>query len=79
MRSGQIAKIRVHPTAGVLIAAMAAENTEAAIAATSKDEAVDDIKANFSFMDSNGDGGIDLAELTSILKRVSAQGGSRVQ
>ena len=27
--------------------------------AISKDEAVDDMKANFSFIDSNGDGGID--------------------
>ena len=43
----------------------------------SADEAVDDMKQNFSMIDSNGDGGIDLAELTAILKMVAAQGGTR--
>ena len=34
----------------------------------SQSEAVDGMKANFSLIDSNGDGGIDLAELTAVLK-----------
>ena len=36
--------------------------------AISKDEAVDDMKTNFSFIDTNGDGGIDIDELTQILR-----------
>ena len=40
----------------------------------SRSEAVDSMKANFSFIDSNDDGGIDLAELKALLKRVAAQG-----
>lgn len=43
----------------------------------SESEAVGGIKQNFSMIDSNGDGGIDLAELTAILKTVAAQGGRR--
>ena len=38
-------------------------------------EAVDGMKANFSLIDSNGDGGIDLAELEAALKSVAARGG----
>ncbi len=41
--------------------------------AISKDEALDDMKANFSFIDANGDGGIDLDELTQILKMMSSR------
>ncbi len=41
--------------------------------AISKDEAVDDMKQNFSFIDANGDGGIDIDELTRILKMVESQ------
>ena len=43
----------------------------------SEDEAVDDMKANFAMLDANGYGGIDLAELTAILKMVATQGGRR--
>ncbi len=43
--------------------------------AISKDEAVDDMKTNFSFIDTNGDGGIDLEELDAILKMVASQNG----
>jgi uncharacterized protein (DUF1330 family) len=43
--------------------------------AISKDEAVDDMKTNFSFIDTNGDGGIDLGELETILKFVASQNG----
>ena len=39
----------------------------------SKSEAVDDMKANFAMIDSNGDGGIDLDELTRILEMVAGQ------
>ena len=42
----------------------------------SMSEAVDDMKANFSLIDSNGDGGIDLEELEGVLKMVAAQQGS---
>jgi hypothetical protein len=38
-------------------------------------EARDGMKANFSLIDSNGDGGIDLAELTVVLERAAAQRG----
>ena len=40
----------------------------------SRDEAIDQIKENFSIIDNNGDGGIDLDELTEILR---IQGSSR--
>jgi len=43
--------------------------------AISKDEAVDDMKTNFSFIDTNGDGDIDLEELDTILKMVASQNG----
>ena len=43
----------------------------------SADEAVDDMKQGFSMIDSNGDGGIDLEELTEILRRVATQGRSQ--
>ncbi len=43
--------------------------------AISQDEAVDDMKANFSFIDTNGDGGIDLVELDRVLKLVASQNG----
>ncbi len=36
-------------------------------------EAVEDMKANFAMIDSNGDGGIDIDELTRILKMVAPQ------
>ena len=39
----------------------------------SKDEAAADMKANFAMVDSNGDGGIDIDELTRILKMVASQ------
>ncbi len=39
----------------------------------SENEAVDDMKANFSQIDRNGDGGIDLDELTQILKMMSSR------
>ncbi len=39
----------------------------------SRSEAVGDIKANFSFIDGNGDGGIDLDELTRVLRMTSSQ------
>ena len=42
----------------------------------SQSEAVDDMKVNFTCIDSNSDGGIDLAELTEVLKMVAAQRGS---
>ncbi len=38
------------------------------------EKAVDDMKQDFSLIDRNGDGGIDLAELTEILKMVAAEG-----
>ena len=41
----------------------------------SKSEAVGGMKANFSFIDRNGDGGIDLEELTAILKNAAARSG----
>ncbi len=41
--------------------------------AISKEEAVDDMKANFSLIDTNGDGDIDLGELDRILKLVASQ------
>ena len=36
-------------------------------------EALDDLERNFAFIDSNGDGGIDLGELTEALKMVTGQ------
>ncbi|MHC4404192.1 MAG: alpha/beta fold hydrolase [Planctomycetota bacterium] len=42
----------------------------------SKTESVADMKQNFSFIDLDGDGGIDLTELTEVLKMVAAQSGS---
>ena len=39
----------------------------------SENEAVDDMKANFSQIDRNGDGGIDIDELTRILEMVASQ------
>ena len=41
--------------------------------AISKSEAQDDMKQNFSFIDVNGDGGIDAEELDRILKLVESQ------
>lgn len=41
----------------------------------SENEAQGALKQNFSFIDSNGDGGIDLVELTTILETVSSQRG----
>jgi arylsulfatase A-like enzyme/uncharacterized protein (DUF1330 family) len=43
----------------------------------SRSEAVDGMKANFSLLDSNGDGGIDLDELKAILEQVATQGEDR--
>jgi len=40
----------------------------------SQSEAVDSMKANFTAIDSNGDGGIDLAELEAALKSEAARG-----
>ncbi len=39
----------------------------------SEDEAVDDMKANFAMLDANGDGGIDLDELTQVLEMMSSR------
>jgi len=41
----------------------------------SESEAPDALKTNFSLIDSNGDGGIDLAELEAVLKSAAARGG----
>ncbi len=41
----------------------------------SQSEAVNEIKANFSIIDRNRDGGIDLEELTAILKNAAARSG----
>ena len=41
----------------------------------SESEAQGGLKQNFSFIDSNGDGGIDLEELEAILQSVAAQDG----
>ncbi len=41
--------------------------------AISRDEAVDDMKANFPMIDANGDGGIDLGELDRLLELVASR------
>ncbi len=43
--------------------------------AISRDEAVDDMKANFPMIDANGDGGIDLGELERVLELVASRSG----
>jgi len=68
-------------TAMVLSTAISAQSPQQIIDALDADrsgtisstEAVDNLKANFSFIDSNGDGGIDLAELTSILTMAASR------
>ena len=42
----------------------------------SASEAPDEMKQGFAFIDSNGDGGIDLEELTTILEFLASQNGS---